>query len=149
MQLPRIGLTGGKGGPGPKKKSPPRAPKWPENAPQGPPGPGGTILGHFGDQKKFKKNQKFRPASQPASRPAGGRWAGGRRAAGGWAVVPIPPPLVSTSHPLPPTPNHPFPIFPERVTVGRAFYKCKKSVFSCVFTQIVDSIDPSILVFFS
>ena len=38
------------------KKFPPRAPKWLKNAP---PGPGGTILGHFGDQKKIEKKSKI------------------------------------------------------------------------------------------
>ena len=50
------------------KKLAPQGPKiaqkWPKNAPQAPPGPGGTILGHFGDQKKIEKKLKI-PAGPP------------------------------------------------------------------------------------
>ena len=82
---PRIGKIGAQG---PKKKFPPGAPQGPKigqkyakNCPQGPPGPRGTILDHFGDQKKIQKKMKIpgRPARppRPPQGPPGQPWGCG------------------------------------------------------------------------
>ena len=56
-----------KNSPGGCQKLPKMDRKWPENGPQAPPRPGGTILDHFGDQKKIEKKLKIpgRPARPP------------------------------------------------------------------------------------